>query len=193
MDDLQRIRKRIRTRRGYEQEEIKEKHILFTLFYRIMMVLMAVSIVALSYFINTKVNLVALPNSIADVDLSAIRNLIPFEKWFIPKQEAEAVAAIPPYTLLQNDTYSNGTNQVTSLMEGMVLHLQKNEDETSTITIQHDNGVIATYDGVKNSDIQEEERVEKGSVLGTYDTSIQMMFMRENKKLSYEEASTPLV
>lgn len=191
MDDRYYIRKRIKTRRAYQFQGKEKKPILFTLFYRIMMLMMVLCILVLSYVINSKTNFISIPSTIAELDLSSLRNMLPFESWFENEKEVNQVAALPEYILLKENQYSNGTNQANCIMDGIVLHVQTNENQMGSVTIQHDNGVIATYDHLDNLNLKIEERVLKGMVLGTYQEYIDIVFMKQNQKLDYETAIQP--
>lgn len=76
-----------------------------------------------------------------------------------------------------------------NLYDGVVLHIQKMENQDVSIVVKQDNGVVTTYEGVKDVNVKENERILKDKVLGTYQDQIMISFMKDNRKLDMHEAT----
>lgn len=187
MDDLKHARKRIQNRRYNLPEE--EKHRSFSLFrilYHLVMLVMCACIVVLALLLNQKLNLVKLPAVIEHLHIEDVGNWLPFENWFSLKDES--VMAKPSYTLLKDNQYTNGTNTVNSVFDGVVVHVQKNADGKSSVSVKQDNGVIATYANVSDVQIKQDERVLKDNAMGTYTTYVSITFLKDNKQVDLSTA-----
>ena len=186
MDDLKRARQRIADRRlGYE-ERAEKGNGFFRLLYHTVMLLMLVCAAVLGILLNQKLHLIQMPAVLEEFKLEDISSWLPFEGWFSFKEQA--VSAAPSYTQVAQGEFKNDTNSVYNLYDGTVLHIQMQESGKNSITIKQDNGVIATYDGVMDVTIKEEERILKDKVLGTYDQQIGISFMKDQKQLEMKDA-----
>lgn len=187
MNDLNDVRKRIRNRRtSNEMEEKKSSFSLFRIFYHLIMVVMCICVLVLALLLNQKMNWVTLPAYIEKLHLESIASWIPFDSWFSTKDKT--VATTHSYQLLNDNQYTNGSNQATTLMAGVVGYIQSSENGYYTITIKQDNGVITTYGNLKDVQIKENERIIKDSIIGTYETFITLDFMRDNQTIPMNEA-----
>lgn len=185
MNNIHNTRRRIRNRK-YQIYENKEPHHLFRFIYRTAIVLMSVCVIGLTLAINEKVGLVDLPKNIMNINFNKISEWLPFEDWFSLKDEK--VSAKPSYALLKDDLYANGTNSAYAILDGVILHIQDEKDNTKTITVRHDNGVIAAYGKLLNSDAKVDERIRKGDVIGAFQDSVQITFLKNEKKINLETA-----
>lgn len=185
MNDISHIRRRIRSRK-YGRYQKPERNHFFHFMYRGMMLLMSAGVIALALAINSKVGLIELPKELMNIDFSKVSTWLPFEDWFSLKDET--VAAYPSYHLLKDDMYANGTNSAYSLNDGVVLHVQKEKDNTYSITVRHDNNVVATYGNLNSTDIKQDERIRKGDTLGSFQESVRITFVKDEKKITLEQA-----
>lgn len=112
MDDIKHIRKRIKNRRfgGIQEEENHRSFPLFQLFYRFIMLVMGVCMVVLAILVNQKLDLVQMPAALQNFKMEDISSWMPFEHWFSLKDEA--VNATPSYSLLKDNQYANGSNEI---------------------------------------------------------------------------------
>lgn len=187
MNDLNDVRKRIRNRRTtYDTEEKKSSFSLFRLFYHLIMVVMCICVFVLALLLNQKMNWVTLPAYIEKLHLESIASWIPFDSWF--SIDDKQVASTQNYQLINENQYTNGSNQARTLAAGVVGYIQSSENGIYTITIKQDNGVITTYGNLKDVQIKENERIVKDSVIGTYETFITMDFMKDNQTIRMDEA-----
>ena len=176
MDDLRRVRKRIRGRRfdgAGAQEQKQRPFILFRMIYHAVM-------------LNQKLNLVKMPAVIQQFHLEDLGSWLPFENWFSLKEEP--VSTSPVYTLLKDDHYSNGTNQARSGYAGVVLHVQKQADKKSSVTVKQDNGAVVTYGNLNEVKVKQDDRILKEAVLGTADSYVTINALKDNEKIKVSDA-----
>lgn len=185
MRNIRSVRRRIRSRQ-YDHLYPKEHNRLFLLIYRFVIVVMCVTVLGLGLLINNKLGLVELPKQLSGINLGMISEWLPFEDWF--KLEDKAVAAAPSYHLLKDDLYANGSNKATSILDGVVMHVQHTTTDKYSVTIRHDNGVIATYSNLDSSDLKQDERVLKDDAIGSYQNSLSIVFMKDEKKIDLNTA-----
>ena len=189
MDDLRRVRKRIRGRRfdgAGAQEQKQRPFILFRMIYHVVMLMMCICVVVLALLLNQKLNLVKMPAVIQQLNLEDLGSWLPFESWFSLKDEA--VSTSPVYTLLKDDHYSNGTNQARNGYAGIVLHVQKQADKKSSVTIKQDNGVVVTYGNLNEVKVKQDDRILKEAVLGTADSYVTINALKDNEKIKVSDA-----
>lgn len=187
MDDVGRVRKRIKNRRfDGTGEEKKHPIILFRIFYHAVMVMMGICVVVLALLLNQKLNLVQMPAVIQQFHMENLESWFPFENWF--SLTDAPVSATNPYTLLKDNQYSNGTNQATSGYAGIVLEIKKEADGKSSIRIRQDNGVEVTYGHLNEVVLKQEERVVKGAVMGTVDSYVTISAVKDEKSIQVSDA-----
>lgn len=187
MNNLKHARKRIQSRRYAHGVYNEEKGSWFFKFlYRIMIIVMCVGVFTLAFLINQKVQWVKLPASFVDFKIEDVSKWLPFENWFSLKDEA--VASFPVYTHIKDDLYANGSNTAYTIADGVVLHVQQKEDGKGSVTIQQDNGIIVTYGSLTSISTKQDERILKGSVLGTYEETVSVVCVKDNAKVELEAA-----
>lgn len=187
MNDLKHARKRIQSRR-YSQpiyEEDKGSWF-FRLMYRLMIFVMCIGVCALAFLINQKVEWVKLPESFVNFNIQDVSKWLPFENWFSLKEDT--VAAYPSYSHIKEDLYANGSNTVYTIADGVVLHVQQKDDGKGSVTIQQDNGIIVTYGALTSISTKQDERILKGSVLGTYEETLSIVCVKDNVKVELDQA-----
>lgn len=188
MNEMSSVRKRIQDRRYGDQ---KKAPLLFRLFYKVLMGAMALGIVALAYLVNDKIGWIALPNDFAAQSIGRISEWLPFDSWFHQQSEDQSVAALPAYSLLDNNRYANGTNQAHLLMDGVVLHVEEKDGAQSSVTIRHDNGVIVTYGHLDQVQIKQDERLKKGDVAGSFMEYVTLDMVKDKQSVDLEHALMP--
>lgn len=169
-----------RGNRRYTRAYEEEGHHRFGFFYKIMMMAMILIALTLGYRINEKqnyVNLTQLKNKIINLAL-----WFPFEGWF--EKEDSPVSALIQYQLLKDNYYVNGSNQAAALMDGVVLSVSK---ENHTILLQHDNGVLATYGNLDVISVLEDERIQKGNIIASFEESLTLDFIYDGMAIDYQQ------
>ena len=94
----------------------------------------------------------------------------------------------PIYTLLKENQYSNGTNQATSGFAGVVLHVQKQADETYTVSVKQDNGVVVNYGHINEVKVKQDDRVVKEALIGTVDSYVTITALKNNESIKVSDA-----
>ena len=188
MDDLHKVRRRIAQRRiGFEEEEHRKGPHIFRFLYHTVMLMMFVCVAVLALLLNEKLHLVEMPAFMKELHLEELSSWLPLEDFLELKDQS--VSSPVSYTKVKEDTYRNDTNTVNNLYDGVVLHIQKMENQDVCIVMKQDNGVVTTYEGVKDVSVKENERILKDKVLGTYQDQIMISFMKDNRKLDMHEAT----
>lgn len=186
MDDLRDVRKRISKRRGGYEEDNSRPVFFFRFVYRVVMAAMCIGVVVLGLLVSNKLHLLDLPVLEKTLQLDDLSKWIPFEKWFSLKEEA--VSAVPVYTPMKENQYSNGTNIAYNTYHGVVLHVQTNKDNKQSVTLKQDNGVVATYGNLDEVKVKKGERILKEKILGTYTSYVTIDFLKNQTTISYDEA-----
>lgn len=186
MSDLKEVRNRIKKRRGLVQQDERSSFTLVTLFYRIVMLFMCFVILGLGVLVNQKLHLIQMPSVIQNFSLQQLSSWIPMEQWFSLKEQA--VSSVPVYTPIKDNQYTNGSNTVYNTFDGVVKHIETLQDNRYMVTLQQDNGVVATYGNLMEVHVKNEERILKSSMIGTYDSYITIDYMKDGKSINYEEA-----
>lgn len=183
MSEVHNIRKRIANRRF---EQPKKKRRFFKVVYRFMMLMMGVAVLTLAYFINDKVGLVDLPAELTQINFGLVSEWLPFENWF--SKDDQRVDAPVSYTLLKENEYTNGSNQANLLLDGVVLHVQQEGVHRGSVSVRHDNGVVATYGHLDQIAVHQDERLLKNSVLGTYSDYVTIDLVKNNQQIDLATA-----
>lgn len=185
MNEMKEIRRRIAQRRGGEEDR---QPLVFRMIYRGLMVVMVVGIFTLAYLINDKIHLIPLPEGLS---MASVSEWMPFDHWFSAAPQDESVAALPTYTLLKQNQYANGTNQANMILDGVVLHIEAKDQAKNSVTVRHDNGVIVTYGHLNHVAIQADERLKKGTVIGTFDEYVTLDIVKDNQRIDLQSALNP--
>ena len=176
------------------QKDIAQHHLpnntkgnkLATFLYRCTMVGMLMISLCLLYLINDKQSFIELPKQFKKFNFASMQQWIPFDSWFDLREQE--VQAVPVYTPIDDYHFTNGSNTVYSVYDGICLHIQSNATGTFSLVLQQDNGVVATYDDLLDVQIKEKERILKGQKIGIYQDAVKIQFLQNQKEISYEKA-----
>ncbi|MEG1638264.1 MAG: M23 family metallopeptidase [Erysipelotrichaceae bacterium] len=185
MNDRNHVRKRIQKRK-FREENQKQSHPFFNFFYRLTISIMILSVGCLTYAINDKVGIKNITKDLANLNFNKISSWLPFETWFSLKDET--VTAKPSYSLLKENLYTNGTNTVYSLMDGVILYVQKDKDNHYLVSIAHDNGIVASYGNLLSCESKINERILKDDIIGSYKDNITLTLIKDKAEVNLEEA-----
>lgn len=180
MNDLKRSRSRIRSRRGGSYYD--EKPSGFNSFYRVIVLLMILSVLTLGYKINEKKQFIKIPDTLT-LKIQNVATWLPFESWF--SLDSQSVVSTVNYQKLLDNYYVNGSTSCSSILDGVVLSVN---EENHSVLIRHDNGVLATYGNLETIQVKANDRVLKGNIIGNFNESITMDFLLNETPISYEEA-----
>lgn len=189
MNHQKAIRKRIQKRKN---EDGHHQPLLFRLLYRAVMLAMAFGICALAFLVNDKLGIVKIPEGLKNLNLAKISEWLPFEAWFTSNEDEDsAVASLPVYSLLEGNKYANGSNQASLLMNGVVLHVEDKDAQKSSVTVRQDNGVIVTYGHLNQVQVKQDERLQAGKVIGTFDEYVALDMVKNKQSVDLNTALTP--
>lgn len=188
--DQRAVRKRIQKRKNQSDHH---QPLFFRLLYHTLMLAMACGICALAYLVNDKLGIINIPEAFSSWNLGKISEWLPFDGWFTTDKESdgEAVSALPVYSLLEGNKYANGGNQARLLMNGVVLHVEAKDAQQSSVTVRQDNGVIVTYGHLDQVQVKQDERVQTGDVLGSFQEYIQLTMIKNQQSVDYNTAIQP--
>lgn len=82
-------------------------------------------------------------------------------------------------------TVSDNYN-VKMLESGLVVFIGEKEDYGNCIVVQQSNGIDVIYGGVTTNDIKVYDYIEKGTIIGTSNKKLYLVFTRDGEVLDYE-------
>jgi murein DD-endopeptidase MepM/ murein hydrolase activator NlpD len=96
------------------------------------------------------------------------------------------VANIPNYIHMGNDNYVNGGSEVTSIDDGVVTYIY--EDETGYLVIvENDSGFRSVYSNLLDVNVKVNDRIYFDSVIGVVEEQVNIVFSKNNEKITYEQ------
>lgn len=144
------------------------------------MLCMSFILAGLLYLINEEKQFIT-KDTLSDFKLSSVTQFLFWENLF--NEESEQVSANEEYHLLKDHYYSNGTNTLSAIMDGVIIKVEENQ-----IIQLCDNGVSISYEKIDKVDTQKDERVLKGDILGSIEESVILHFYIDDKEITKEEA-----
>lgn len=144
------------------------------------MLCMSFILAGLLYLINEEKQFIT-KDTLSDFKLSSVTQFLFWENLF--NEESAQVSANEEYQLLKDHYYSNGTNTLSAIMDGVIIKVEENQ-----IIQLCDNGVSISYEKIDKVDTQKDERVLKGDILGSIEESVILHFYIDDKEITKEEA-----
>lgn len=86
---------------------------------------------------------------------------LPFDTWF-RQDEVQSVASMGQYEAVGEHRYHNGTNEATAVCEGIIVHIEA-QNETYCVTMKSDDGVMINFANLQEAAVQEDERIRSGA------------------------------
>ena len=114
-----------------------------------------------------------------------INNLFKFE--FENKNNDKLVSNGISYIELGDNLFSSEDNSVKMIEDGVIIGVYENNDSTS-ILVNYENGVIASYSLVDDVLVKQYDQFNKGDVIGSYSDSFKVLFKKDDQIVSYVEA-----
>ncbi|MDD6468111.1 MAG: M23 family metallopeptidase [Erysipelotrichaceae bacterium] len=183
MNELERIKRRIHQKESVPSTTIHD--LFFSFVYHSMISFMVIISLILGGLILTKTDLAVVKTQFSN-GMIKVGDWIPFENWFI-KPEVP-VTTLPILNQLEGNYFSNGTNIVSSISNGIVVYINQDASYGYQIIIQNDNGILVTYSNLNQIQVNLEDRVLKNYMLGSYQDKFYMDFLEGETYISYEEA-----
>lgn len=182
MQDIRRIRRRIQKKRS-----VGKKNRIVGIFNHFILLLMLVCVLSLSMMIATRLQLPFAAHAWEYVQSIQWSSFLPFETWF-QQETLESVAAVDQYEDLGQNRYRNGTNTVTSLFTGMILHIEAQND-TYCISLLLDDGTLVNLSHIQEVSVQQEERIQAGASLGTYQEYIEIHCYLDGNEIDLKDVN----
>ena len=97
------------------------------------------------------------------------------------------VSSSVSYIHLEGDYYQSDGNIVNALDDGVIIYSNE-KDGSISIIVQYDFGVRVTYNNLKEVNVLVNDRVYKNDILGSYEDKVEIIFIKDKTKITYEEA-----
>lgn len=110
-------------------------------------------------------------------------NIFNYEK----NEEDVEVSKEYNYIKLENNYYFTNANYIKCLTKGKVVKIEQNLDNYN-ITIFYKNEVTACYYELSDVFVKSQDIVSVDTIIGTYDAKFKVLFEKNGKLISYEEA-----
>ena len=136
--------------------------------------------VVLNNVFNTKVNF-----SNFNKTLNKLLNLRIVDTNLI-NEDTEVVSGDVIYINVGGDYYTSEGNLVVAQDDGVVTYVN-GKDENYTIIVEYDSGIRATYNGVYEVNVFVNDRVYKDDIVGSFLEKVEIIYIRNSEKISYEE------
>ena len=91
------------------------------------------------------------------------------------------------YVQLEDDYYVYEDNRVVALKDGIVSYVEQ-KDGSYFVVVSYPNNVMSSYFDIINPIVNVNDHILKNSTIGEYENSFKVVFIKDNKKISYEEA-----
>lgn len=198
MNEIEKIKQRIKKRKqkvdiNYDIKKVESKK--STTLFKVIMATMSVYALFMSFALYAKKDESAtFLNSVFNTEINfkgfnrTLNKL--FNLRIIDNVDDEmddmVVSSDIRYVSLGDDYFTSDGNIIASLEDGVVTYVN-GKDESYTIIVEYDNGIRATYNEVNEVNVFVNDRVYKDDILGSFNEKVQIVFIKDNKKISYEE------
>ena len=178
MDDIKRIRKRIR-RQGKER--------LSGWFIKGVIAVMAACTAGLCFMIALRLQVPQAQDAMAYIQSLNWSDYLPFDTWF-QQPETQSVASLGQYEAVGEHRYHNGTNEAAAVCDGIIVHIETQND-TYCVSVKSDDGTMINYANLQDTSVQEDERVRGGAALGTYQEYVEIRCFKDGTEIALEDLS----
>lgn len=118
------------------------------------------------------------------LNLTQLKQWIFLEKWMNQKTLAVSSSA---YQQIEGQYYEPDQHEVVSIDDGIVIFCGT-QDSGQLVMIRQDNGLIATYGLLNEVFCKEDDRIQKGTLIGRAEAEVYLDFSYQGESMSYEEA-----
>lgn len=146
--------------------------------YYFTMLFMSGLIAMLVYLINGKTNLVTL-TALKEMQFFDVVDILTYQNLFNTKEVVNEVS----YSLLKDDYYANGSNEVINIYDGVILQV-----EEDSLFVLCDNGLYIQYSGLSDIQVMQDERILSSEVLGAMQSSVQIQIIDNDIEITLAEA-----
>lgn len=96
------------------------------------------------------------------------------------------VSNVPNYIHKGNDVYINGGSEVTSIDDGVVTYIY-NDETGYLVIVENDTGFRSVYSSLVDINVKVNDRVYFNSVIGVVEEEVNIVFSKDNEKITYEQ------
>lgn len=198
MEKIDEIRNRIQNRRGSNKdvavdiEEFEKKHAKPSKLYKMSMLILVIMAMFLSVAVYAKKDE---NGDFLQEKLGINVNFISFNKFInnlldfrtVDKiTNSVAVSNIPNYVHMGNDMYVNGGSEVTSVDDGVVTYIYRDESGYLVI-VENDSGFRSVYSNLIDVSVKVNDRIYFESIIGLMEEKVNIVFSENNEKITYEQ------
>lgn len=188
MNEVDEIRKRINQRKSKKNKKVLTDYH-FLKFYNFMIKSMVVLLIVLAVFTYLKIT----PNGqyisehiLSNVNYNKAISWIN-EQLFEIDSNDEEVAANVSYKHLEDNLYTNNTNEVINFSKGRVIYTGEQELLGNYVTVLSDNNVEITFGKMSDVFVTQFDRIDEGTILGTCEEDVLIVFVQGEKEITYDE------
>lgn len=199
MSELEKIKSRIQNRKGRSKEvaldvvEVERRYSKPSKLYKFSMCFLVIAALFLSVAIYARKdeNGEFLKESLGiNVNFTSfnktINSLLDFRAAENITNNDQVVANVPSYIHTGEDLYVSGGSEVTSIDDGVVTYVFRDESGYLVI-VENDSGFRSVYSNMLDVSVKVNDRVYFDSVIGTVEESVKIVFSKNNEILKYEQ------
>ena len=98
----------------------------------------------------------------------------------------QVVSSNVSYIYLGDDYYSCEGDLLVAIDDGVVTYVN-GKDNDYTLIVEYDSGFRGTYYNVREVNVYVNDRVYSDDILGSFEEKVEMLFVKDGSKISYEE------
>ena len=186
MNELDEIKKRINQRKS-NKKVLTDHH--FLKFYNLMIKSMVVLLVGLSVFTYLKIT----PNGqyisehvLSDVNYNKVITWVNEQLFELGSDPSEEVSAKVSYKHVEDNLYTNNTNEVVNFSKGRVIYCGAQDLLGNYITILLNNNVEVTFGKLNDVFVSQFDQVEEGTIIGTCEEDVMIIFTQGEEEITYD-------
>ena len=187
MSDIDEIKRRIKERKSSKDKVLTDYH--FSKVYNGMIKCMIVMLTLLSVgafvkisphanIINTYILNDEYYKEALSWTMSHIQSLFDSDSVIVSKQVS--------YMHINDNYYTNDSNEVLNFSDGRVIYIGSQPIMGNYVIVLLENNVEVTYANMSDLFVELYDTVEEGTILGTYNEEIMLIFNEGIKEISYE-------
>lgn len=90
------------------------------------------------------------------------------------------------YISVGEDYYTSEGNLAIAMDNGVITYVN-GKDDNYTVIVEYDSGIRTTYNEVNEVNVFVNDRVYRDDILGSFDDKVEIIFIKNSEKISYEE------
>ena len=188
MNEIDEIKRRMKKRKAYRNPVLTDYH--FLKFYNGMIKCMVVMLVVIAVCAYVKVS----PNGeevknyiLNDLRLNDALSWVN-DQWvqWVSDDEVISVSKHVSYQHLEDNYYTNHSNEVLNFSKGRVIYVGEQEMLGQYVTVLLEDNVEVTYGHLTDSFVNLYDQVDASTIIGTYDEKVMIIFTQGENEIDYE-------